>query len=122
MPRTPSKFFEKLKIGDEVEVEVKKTRNIRFHRKFFMMLKIVFDNQDVFEDVDFMREELTKAAGYYDAYKNHKGTMCYRAKSISFGSMDQDTFDDFYNAFLKVVYDLWQFNPEESDEFIEYAE
>lgn len=112
IPRYESIRYDSLKPGDEVFCEVTKVRNPRFHRKFFALLNLVFDNQEVFVNIDHMREELTKAAGYYEMYVNHKGITCYKAESISFSSMDDAEFNKFYEAFMKVCCDTWGFDPE----------
>lgn len=100
------------KIKYDVEITVKKIRNVRFHSKFFALLKIVFDNQEIFDDKEFLREELTKAAGYYTHYKNHLGVSCYKAKSISFEKMDEIEFESFYNSFLQKCCEIFNFDQE----------
>ena len=65
----------KIKVGSTVSCEIKQPRNVAFHRKFFALINLVFENQEVFDNIDFMRKEITKAAGFYDEYLNHKGVI-----------------------------------------------
>ncbi len=104
--------LKKIKVGATVSCEIKQPRNVGFHRKFFALMNMVFENQEVFTSIDFMRKELTKAAGYYDEYLNHKGVKCYEAKSISFGNMKQDEFESLYNSFLDVIVSAFNFDKE----------
>lgn len=111
--------LKKIKVGETVSCEIKKPRNIFFHRKFFALINLVFENQEIFNNIEYLRKELTKAAGYYDSYINHKGVVCYEAKSISFAKMSQDEFDDLYNKFLDVVVEVFNFEKELVKEQIE---
>lgn len=104
--------MKKLKVGELYEIEYKKPRNILHHRKFFGLLNVVFENQEIYNNIDIMREELTKACGEYDTYTNHKGIECYKAKSLSFASMCQVDFDLFYSKFLDVVITIFKFDRE----------
>ena len=79
--------LKKIKVGEEYQCDIKQPRNYKFHRKFFALINMVYENQDIFINIDHLREELTKATGYYDSYINHKGATVYRAKSISFAKM-----------------------------------
>jgi len=109
----------KIKVGETIEVSFRKPRNIAHHRKFFALMNLVFSNQEIFDNIDFMRKELTKAAGYYDTYVNHKGITCFEAKSISFANMDQTDFDDLYQRFLDKVEEIFEFDSELVKENIE---
>jgi len=109
----------KIKVGSTVSCEIKQPRNIGFHRKFFALINLVFENQEYYENIDHLRKELTKASGYYETYVNHKGVLCYEAKSISFSSMSQEDFDDLYQRFLDKVEEIFQFDSELINEQIE---
>jgi len=78
--------------------EIKKERNMLFHRKFFAMIKLFFDNQEIFLNIDHFRAEMIKSAGYHESYINHKKVKVYVPKSISFASMDQHEFEKLYNS------------------------
>lgn len=103
----------KLKVGEEYQCDIKRPRNYKFHKKFFALVSMVYENQEVYNNIDDFRYELTKAAGYYESYENHKGVKCYKAKSISFASMSQSDFDNLYQRFLDVVILIFKFDKEE---------
>lgn len=92
----------KLKLGEYYEVEIKKPRNVGHHRKFFALINICFDNQDKFDDIEDMRSWITMKAGWRKKIETPTGFF-YRAKSISFSSMDQTEFEDYYNKCIVVV-------------------
>lgn len=102
----------KIKVGATVSCDIKQPRNVLFHKKFFALINMVYENQEFYDNIDFLRKELTKKAGYYDTYTNHKGTLCFEAKSISFASMSQEDFDDLYQRFLDAVEDVFKFDSE----------
>ena len=106
----------KIKVGEEYQCDIKQPRNQRFHRKFFSLVNMVYQNQDIFINIDHLREELTKHAGFYDTYINHKGVTCYRAKSIAFNSMSQEDFDELYERFKDSIVDIFKWDKETIDE------
>jgi hypothetical protein len=109
----------KLKVGEQYQAEIKKPRNYKFLQKFFALLSLVYENQEIYDNKEFMREELTKAAGYFDMYLNHKNVECYKAKSISFASMSQDEFDELYKRFCDVIVKYFDFDEETIEENIQ---
>ena len=102
--------IKKLKVGQEYQIDIKQPRNINFHRKFFALINLTFDNQEIYDNIDFMRKELTKACGFYDVFRNHKGNLVYEAKSISFAKMDELEFEQLYNKFLDIIIQIFKFD------------
>ena len=83
---------------------------------------MVFQNQEVYSDINHLREELTKACGFYEKYTNHRGITVYKAKSISFASMDDFEFDELYNKFLDKVVEVFKWDREDIlDNINDYA-
>jgi len=93
----------KLKLGEYYEVEIKKKRNYEFHKKFFALISIVFENQETFEFIDDLREYLTIKSGYYRKVVMPNGYEQIKPKSISFANMDQLEFNDLYDKFIAQV-------------------
>ena len=92
----------KLVLGQVYEVEIKKKRNYEFHKKFFALLNLCFENQEKIKDFDSFRSYITMKAGYYTRIDTDKGAF-YLPKSISFGSMDEVEFNALYDAVLSQV-------------------
>lgn len=97
--------LKKIKIGDEVKAEIKKPRNYLFHKKFFALLNLAFQNQDEFDNFEKFRFVMVMKAGWFEAIKTGKGVV-YMPKSISFGKMDEFEFEKLYNAMLQEVITL----------------
>lgn len=95
----------KLKLGEFYEVEIKKKRNILFHRKYFALINICFDNQEIFESADELRYYIIMKAGFVKPIKTPTGIM-YMPISINFASMDEIEFEKLYSASIDVVISL----------------
>ena len=103
----------KLKVGVEYQCEIKRPRNYNFHKKYFALLTMLFDNQERYSNKDHLRKDLTIEAGFYTVRKNLKGVEVYEANSISFASMKQESFDDLYSKTLDVIVKYFNFDKEE---------
>lgn len=95
--------LKKIKSNSFIEVEIKSKRNILFHRKFFALLNLVFQNQEQYTNIDHLRKDLTVSSGYYDLRYNIQGEEIKEPKSISFASMDELEFSEYYNRVIDVV-------------------
>jgi len=101
--------------GEQFEIDIKLSRNPAFHRKVFAFFNYCFghwlhENDCISEgrQFDIFREHLTVLAGFYESYTNIKGEVRIEAKSLSFGSMDQEEFEECYialtNAAMKHIF------------------
>lgn len=91
--------------GEVCEVEIKKSRNYKNHKRFFAMLKLGFENQDQFDNFNWFREYVLIKSGNFDSCQTPDGFM-YRAKSISFSNMDELEFRELYKSVSQVIIDL----------------
>lgn len=109
-------FLASLKPGEGAVVSVKRHRNVRFHRKFFALLHLVFDvwepagektyrGETLRKDFERFREDILILAGHYEASYGINGQVRLSAKSISFAACDEDTFKGIYEAVLDVVWE-----------------
>ena len=97
--------FNAIKQGATVSCEIKSPRNIQFHRKFFAMLSIAYENRQDFEQMSFdnFRKEVIARSGHYDMHTNFKGLPVYQAKSISFSKMSAPEFEVLYSQCIDTV-------------------
>ncbi len=98
----------KLKLGQEYEIEIKQPRNIKFHKKFFALLNIAFENLpesmvNKYPTIDILRQALIIEAGYCDTIITLSGEVTKKAKSISFANMDNVEFEQLYNSIVNIV-------------------
>lgn len=100
----------KFKTGEQYSVEIKLARNPAFHRKVFAFFNFCFeywkgDNefQSESKQFDIFRQHLTCLAGFYDQYSNIHGEVRIEAKSLAFSSMNQEEFEECYNALIRAA-------------------
>ena len=111
-PQT-EEFAKKIKLGQTIHADFKLMRNAAFHRKFFALLNLSFEYWEPGEintkygvpekNFDRFRKDLIILAGHYHMVFRLDGTYRPEADSISFGNMDQDTFDKLYQNVLSVI-------------------
>ncbi len=106
-PTGDCKPYNKLEVGEQTEIDIKTPRNILFHRKFFALIKLAFENQDKYVNQGHLREDLIIAAGFYTERTNHMlEVVRLVADSISFASMDDEEFSEVYDRVLDVVWKM----------------
>lgn len=93
----------RLKADAEVMVRVTTPRNIKFHRKFFALLRVTLANlpEEIeqrmhISSIDALLAAIKIDMGYYDTVQV-AGRSVVRLKSISFGKMDEEAFERFYD-------------------------
>ena len=102
----------KLPYGTQIHGDFKKRRNVQFHRKGMALLNFLFDLWEPGEisnkygkpekNFDRFRKDLTILAGFYTQTIRLNGDIRTEAKSISFSSMDEDTFADWYSKIVDI--------------------
>ncbi len=96
----------KVNVGTWVTCEIKQARNIQFHRKFFALAKLVYENLP--ENIHYANQDqflvaLKVALGHCDTVICKDGSTAYIPSSISFASMDDLAFSDFYDKAVRIV-------------------
>ncbi len=103
--------FEKmksLKSGTSYRAKINQPRNYEFHKKFFAMIEVVWENlpdhlEKGYGTKENFRYELTMRAGYRENWTTAKGAPMWRPKSISFAKMSEHDFQILYNKILDDV-------------------
>jgi hypothetical protein len=96
------KFAHKISMGTTVELKGSRPRNLQHHKKFFKMLDIVFENQTHYKSVEELLGICKLAIGHCDVVQTPRGPQRL-PKSISFASMNQSQFEDFYDRSVQWV-------------------
>jgi len=101
-------WYNKLKAGDIVHAGFKKYRHPVFHRKYFALLKIGYENWIPGEinskygvpEKNFtrFRKDVAILCGYYKNVIRFDGTSRIEAESISFSNMEETEFQKLYNS------------------------
>jgi len=111
--------MKRIKVGDFLECEIKKPRNYMFHKKFFALLNMVYQNQERYNNIDHLRNDITIEAGYYTLRHNLEGKDVYEADSISFSKMNEETFSEYYSKCLDVIVKYFNFDKQDIIDNIE---
>jgi len=93
----------KLKIGAVYKHEVKKPRNYNFHKKYFSLLNLAFDNQEKYDSREAFRSAITMQAGWYNTHTSLNGVLMFSPKSISFAKMDDSDFSELYEKTVTII-------------------
>jgi hypothetical protein len=91
--------------GELIEVEIKRRRNIKFHRKYFALITLVWENMDQerYPTIEDLHAALKIAAGLRTRIELPDGTLGFIPGSIAFHKMDQGAFDRFFNRVCDLV-------------------
>jgi hypothetical protein len=105
--------IKKFKNGEMYEGEFKLVRNPAFHRKMFAFFNFCFhhwsaDKTDwqYFDEPkqrETFRKNLTVLAGFKDVTYTIDGRARVEAKSLAYGNMDQEEFEQCYNAIIQAA-------------------
>lgn len=93
----------KLDAGTIVSCEAWKERNYRFHKKYFALLNIVFENQKKYDNFEAFRAEVIMRAGYFNMHIHLSGQQSFSPKSIAFKNMDEIEFEKLYSKTIDVI-------------------
>lgn len=118
----------KLRIGEAYEAEIKKMRNLRFHRKYFALMTTAWEFQSEAVTSHFggnmeaFRKCVEVAAGHCDkVYHLASSSWVDTPKSIAFDKMDEAEFSDLYERVKTVIFSVFLKDIEEQ-EFIKIVE
>jgi hypothetical protein len=109
----------KMKAGVFFECDVKKKRNYMFHKKYFALINMVFENQEHFNNIDDLRDEITIESGFFKKYENLQGDIIKKPLSINFSNMDELKFNELYSATIDTIIKYFKFKKEDILENIE---
>lgn len=101
---TDLEIYCKIPLNEEFEIEYTKKRNVKFHRKYFSLLKLCFENQSDYRILEDLRRDLIITSGRYDEVINKITGEVYKiAKSISFSNMDELEFNSLYEDTKNII-------------------
>lgn len=103
----------RLKMGQGVKGKFTRTRNLKFHRKFFALLSLAFDAWEAPElaingmpaakNRERFRKDLIVAAGHYEPVVSLKGELRAEPHSIAFDAMEEEDFEKLYDSVVTIV-------------------
>lgn len=105
--------IKKLKAGEFYNCTISQPRNIKFHRKFFALIKMIYDNQEIYKSVDRLRKDLLIEAGHVEPWVDFHGEIRREAKSISFAKMTEEEFSELYSLVLDEIVTHFNFGKQD---------
>jgi hypothetical protein len=92
-------LLQRIKMGEIVEVELRRPRNIQHHRLFFALMNLVWQNIDheKYPTVEALIVRMKIDTGHRDEMVFEGGVLAYIPRSISFAAMSQDEFSQFFD-------------------------
>lgn len=104
----------RLRVGSTVRCRVTLPRNYEFHKKFFALVRLTYDNLPLplverwnVHSTDDMLRRFKRDLGYFTATVNDRGEREIEYKSISFAAMDEEEFERFYTDCVNLVLDKY---------------
>ena len=109
--------YEKAKsipLNEPFEVKYTKKRNGKFHRKFFALVNLCYQNQSKYNNIEHLRKHLSICSGHYElVFDLETGEQKKEPLSISFANMDEVEFNQLYNDVLNVICEKFLFDRQE---------
>lgn len=95
-------------------------RNGLFHRKYFGMIRLGYNNQDEFRNEDIFRKATEMRAGYFVPV-NVDGVEVRMSDSIAYERLSQPDFEKLYNEVWRVLQDKYGFDKDFLNELNTFA-
>ena len=112
--------FKKIPLNEVFEIEYKKKRNIKFHKKFFALLNLYYENQNDYTNLDDLRKDLLIVSGISEEKINPLSGEIYKIpKSLQFQKMDEVEFSEVYEKVKDTICILLRLTSEQVTEEIE---
>ena len=89
--------------GKDLSIKLSRARSTKQHRLFWSLMQIVVDNHPYYLRPEQLVEWLKLRLGYVEEIMFHNGEMMTKLSSISFSSMGQIEFQEFFNKALYVI-------------------
>ena len=93
-----AEFFGKCKLGQLVTMDAKQSRNLKFHRLYFAILRLISQNSNPHISESAALHFAKLAAGTGEVVTDSRGEKHFIPGSISFAKMDQQAFDAFVQS------------------------
>ena len=93
----------KIKPGQEVRCEIRRVRNPKQLRLYWALIDACWQHQDRYAAKQDLSDVIKVAVGYCDEVTTKTGRVVARPKSIAFGNLPQDAWEDFFGRAIQLV-------------------
>jgi len=92
--------------GGELQVTIKKLRNPAFHRKFYKLMRLVYNSQDHYKKIEHLIQFFKRHTGLFVLVEDHLGNKEPVYDSLAFDKLDDIAFGTFYNACVTLAFQI----------------
>lgn len=92
----------KVKAGKDCWCEIRVARNPQFHRLYFALLRLTFDNQERYDNAEQFRKVVQMEAGHVDELVGLDGAIYQIPRSIAWDQLDDAEFGELFPAVMRV--------------------
>lgn len=93
----------KLKMGQQVQIEVKRARNPKQHRLYWALIGLCHSQQSTYATQEDLSDAIKIAVGHCTQYPLLNGKVMMKPKSIAFANLGQTAFDEFFQRVVHLV-------------------
>lgn len=95
----------KIGLGEMVEIELRRPRNIKHHRKYWALVTLVWEqlDHDKWPTAEELHEAIKIRVGLRKRIQLPRGEVGYIAGSIAFHRMSEDEFEAFYGRVCDLI-------------------
>lgn len=100
-----AEIVQAMRLGEVVTATIRRTRNPRFHRLFYGLLNLVFENQNRYATLEQLLDAVKLNIGYYDlaTIPGNPPTQLVKLRSISFAKLDETGFRQFWDQAVAFI-------------------
>lgn len=91
------------KVGDVLRVKISQPRNGNHHAKYWVLVNKIFDNQNYLSTPEKLHQAIKCGTGYGETKHRKNGDPYTVYDSISFGAMEQEEFNQYYDRVLDFI-------------------
>ncbi len=91
------------KVGETLKVEITRPRNLRYLKKYFALLRVLYPHQTTYPTMTKFRAAVQCALGFCESFKDAAGRTVLIPDSISFAKMDDVEFDALMQRFFDLA-------------------
>jgi len=98
--------------GKTLSVKTETARSPNQHRMYFGIMRVVFDNQELFPSLDNLKDETMIAIGYSEPRTKLDGTKYLVAESIAFHNCKAEKFRDVFDRSIEFWCKMFGHDPD----------
>lgn len=96
-------WLHRLDAGQAIKADVRRARSPEQLRLWHALVRVIYEHQSQYTTHDDVHEALKIWLGYCQEIRLRDGRTAVKAKSIAFGNMTQDQFQELLDAAIKLV-------------------